>query len=610
MGDVVLSLKNILMNTSNINSCMKALNLDTSSSFLCFVKLLEDAVLDYPKYDDYSYLMKVSNYLERVYKKLSIKEQQGYRQTLSKIRKIYKKQSQSLIKGEREYFEKVYVKLGILLTCEKDKKENIETNSNGYDILHEIIFKFQNLEYLDDFLKRDSNILNSKKDDRPIFVDIISEYLNRVINNDSKGIEYFERVINKFLREETFDLFDQMRDDIINTLTTFMQKKKNLQTVRQVEIKKIIEAILGKKTIYDIFNINRNTLELTNDEMDMLKVDTNSKRILLNDYIITIDDFSSTVLDDGLSKVERLPSGNLLFKVHIASPLDTFSYYSRIIDDAKIKTSTIYFKDNNIPMLPPILSSDKLSLNEGEYRYAKTFCFEFDKFGNIVNYKFLNTIIKVSKKMSYDSLNEMYKSGGKDIDDEKMLYDYDLILSSLKRMFKNAKVYEEIKRENIIGHSQKIKSFSESLVSYSMILTGYIVAMYFHDNNLPYAYRCHNFDKEWQEFLNSYMEDGSSFNKKMLKDIKGSFPRSYYSRENKGHMGLDLDYYSHITSPLRRFCDILNMHALNLCYFKSPSDKEIYSLEKEIDKVCRYINMQSNTIDEYLMTDFDKVLKK
>ena len=174
MGDVVLSLKNILMNTSNINSCMKALNLDTSSSFLCFVKLLEDAVLDYPKYDDYSYLMKVSNYLERVYKKLSIKEQQGYRQTLSKIRKIYKKQSQSLIKGEREYFEKVYVKLGILLTCEKNKKENIETNSNGYDILHEIIFKFQNLEYLDDFLKRDSNILNSKKDDRPIFVDIIS----------------------------------------------------------------------------------------------------------------------------------------------------------------------------------------------------------------------------------------------------------------------------------------------------------------------------------------------------------------------------------------------------------------------------------------------------
>ena len=55
------------------------------------------------------------------------------------------------------------------------------------------------------------------------------------------------------------------------------------------------------------------------------------------------------------------------------------------------------------------------------------------------------------------------------------------------------------------------------------------------------------------------------------------------------------DYYN-----LRRFADDLNMYAINLCYLKNPTDKEIYKLEQEIDNTCDYINMQSNTIDSYV----------
>ena len=601
MKSTVSRFKNIVENTNNINACMKALNLDMSSTFLCFLKILEDAILNYHDYEDYAYLVKIANYLDRVYNKLTIKSKEEYRPVILKLRKVYKRQMQALIKNDRRYFEKVYVELGIILTNKKEEKDNDFSNIDTYEILHEIIFKFKNLEYLDDFVSRDAKVLNSTKNNISIFVEVIDEYINQIRNNNQAEIDFYERVINKFLLEETFDLTDQMKDNIIKTLQTFIEKNKNLSLNRLKEVKEIIEAIYKRKNLYEIFNINKNNLELTDSEYNRIEIDFNTKRKVMNDYIITIDDDSSIVLDDALSSVEKLPNGNLLLKVHIADPLATFSYRSRIMKDAKNKTSTIYLKDENIPMMPYILSADKLSLNEGEYRYAKTFCFEFDKYGSIVNYYFLNTIIKVSKRMSYDSLNEIYQCGGTTSQEELMIKYYDLIIFSLKKIFKNAHLYESMKKENIIGNSQKIGSFSENLVSYSMMLTGYMTAKYFHDHNLPYAYRCHNFDKDWQKFLSEYINNyDTTVNKKMLREILGTFPSSYYARLNQGHMGLGLDYYSHITSPLRRFCDILNMYALNTCYFNTPNDKDIYSLEQEIDKTCSYINMQNNTIDEYL----------
>ena len=102
------------------------------------------------------------------------------------------------------------------------------------------------------------------------------------------------------------------------------------------------------------------------------------------------------------------------------------------------------------------------------------------------------------------------------------------------------------------------------------------------------------------------MKSQNPEDKKIFKDLRVRLPKSYYSRGNIGHMGLKVDYYSHITSPLRRFSDILNMHCLNTCYFQRPTDSQLKKLEQEVIKTCEYINMQSNSIDEYL----SKVKKK
>ena len=168
-------------------------------------------------------------------------------------------------------------------------------------------------------------------------------------------------------------------------------------------------------------------------------------------------------------------------------------------------------------------------------------------------------------------------------------------------MFKNVRLYHEMKEELGNIHSEKTKGFSHNLVSYSMILTGYFMAKYFYEHKLPYIYRCHKIDEEWIKLLNAYIHNPNNLEfKNTIKSIKSNLPKSYYSGINEGHKGLELDYYSHTTSPLRRFSDLLNMHAINTCYFQVPLDQDVYQLENEVKEVSRYLNMQNNTIDDYV----------
>ena len=152
-------------------------------------------------------------------------------------------------------------------------------------------------------------------------------------------------------------------------------------------------------------------------------------------------------------------------------------------------------------------------------------------------------------------------------------------------MFKNVRDYEELKIRNFVLDEQKISSFSERLVSYSMVLTGYMTAKYMKEKNYPFVYRCNKLavlDEDIKERLN----------KDEIEKLQTFLSKSFYTRQNVGHEKLNVDTYGHITSPLRRFIDDLNMHSLDLCYFNKPNDKDIYFLEQEMDNTCNYVNEQ------------------
>ena len=165
----------------------------------------------------------------------------------------------------------------------------------------------------------------------------------------------------------------------------------------------------------------------------------------------------------------------------------------------------------------------------------------------------------------------------------------------------------QIKEKMGNRHSDKTSSFADKLVSYSMILTGHMTSKYFYTNSLPYVYRCNSIDQEWLNLLDETIGKCSSpEEQKMLKIVKSHLPKSHYSIDNLGHTGLGLESYSHITSPLRRFPDILNMHALDTCYFDTPDDMDIYELEEEIKLVSSHSNLFNNTLDDYMKSKCKK----
>jgi exoribonuclease R len=93
--------------------------------------------------------------------------------------------------------------------------------------------------------------------------------------------------------------------------------------------------------------------------------------------------------------------------------------------------------------------------------------------------------------------------------------------------------------------------------------------------------------------------------------LKDTYPKSFYTTNSHiGHVGIGVPHYSHVTSPLRRFADVLATEALNLMYFgKDVSDKEVYLLEDRLKEGCRYINERKTAID-YFNSRCGKVKKK
>ena len=192
-----------------------------------------------------------------------------------------------------------------------------------------------------------------------------------------------------------------------------------------------------------------------------------------------------------------------------------------------------------------------------------------------------------------------------------MLEGFYNILSSLRKMFKNVENYEKSKIKNIQGDKDYVSDFASQLVAHSMVSVGFSTAKFFMENNLPFAYRCQKFDNNWLSFLKTlHLDTSNPEYLKMLKSVNLGYPKSYYSSMNSGHLGLDVKSYSHTTSPLRRFCDILNHLALDTCYFKEPTDLELDNLLKEIQEVTPYLNMQRNTNEE-AVKEFskEKILK-
>ncbi len=489
-------------------------------------------------------------------------------------------------------------------------------NSQKKECLEFLIFYDKNISMIEKFLKENDSILNlNNKDEENIFLKILRKYLTTSDEED-----YLYHVILIIFKSKHGEQILKQKEkyiELINSSTTTSMKKiaKLMQLFDE-------EYCLASEELENKYNIHFNFPDAILHEVNTFKI-KNKKRI---DYTkqncITIDGELATCLDDAIY-IEKNKDGTYNLYIHIIDIPSFIPYNSMTREEASIRGETIYLRDRNILLYPSPVSNEVCSLLPNNYRNTITYIFRLDPKFNIIPNSFNITLgkIKVAHRLTYESVdNRIKKPLNSSLD--KMLI-YLLNFATIRKIAnKEKEIYREY--ENLINQqpnheSTKINvSNAANIVHESMILTNYQVAKTFKELSLPYIYRKLNIPS--QEQLEKKIMELKKLGTKIEKDkgflssLKDSYITPIYCQEPTYHVGLNIDCYSHSTSPSRRYMDSLGQYIIHdLLIDKNTTDKNIDKWEYTIDKSVQYINerkKQNETFErEYNYLSYKKLIK-
>ncbi|MGC8819691.1 MAG: ribonuclease R [Fervidobacterium sp.] len=356
-----------------------------------------------------------------------------------------------------------------------------------------------------------------------------------------------------------------------------------------------------------------------------------------NEIIVTIDGADAKDFDDAV-QVKKLPNGNYLLGVHIADVSHYVKPNTALDKEAFNRATSIYLADRVIPMLPFKLSNGLCSLVQGEDRLVMSLLMEIDEKGEVVNYKVGKGVIKSYRRLVYDDVNA-FLEGSPEGAKLKDLSEHIYLMKELKDILRENRrrrgAILDIEGDEIKiilddkGHAIDIiprkRGESEVIIEEFMIKANETVAEIFHNADIPFIYRIHeepDFDtlfqlKNYLSAIGINMKLPQQIHPKILQELLEktkdhplrssiqrllvrSMKRAIYSPSNVGHFGLASEAYTHFTSPIRRYPDLI-VHRLLKLYLETGgklSKKEIRSLERYLEKASVHCSKRERVADE------------
>lgn len=358
----------------------------------------------------------------------------------------------------------------------------------------------------------------------------------------------------------------------------------------------------------------------------------------------TIDPFDAKDFDDALS-IRKLENGRWEVGIHIADVSHYVKPNSILDKEAFVRATSVYLVDRVVPMLPEILSNNVCSLRPNEEKLTFSAVFEIDEEAQIKKEWFGRTIINSDRRFTYEEVQDILE--GKDGDFKEEIYLLNGLAKKLraKRMADGSITFEreEVKfnldeKGNPTGVYFKVMKDSNQLIEDFMLLANRRVAEYValarkagetekkkSDLRRPFLYRVHASPspqkiQEFSTFVATFGYRMNSGNNKsistslnqLLKEVQGkpeanmietlairTMAKAIYTTENIGHYGLGFHYYTHFTSPIRRYPDVM-AHRLLQFYIDADEFKKIGKPadQNEIEQECKHCSEREKAASE------------
>ncbi|GAB6100158.1 ribonuclease R [Halanaerocella petrolearia] len=357
-----------------------------------------------------------------------------------------------------------------------------------------------------------------------------------------------------------------------------------------------IEAIIRKLELPEEFpsEVQEMVAELSEE---IPEEEAERRKDLRDLMMVTIDGDDAKDFDDAVSIVD-LGDNQVRLGVHIADVTYYVEEGSVLDKEASKRGTSIYLVDRVIPMLPEKLSNNLCSLRSNEDRLAMTVLMDFDLgSGELLDYEITESIIEVNHRLTYNKVNQMLMDN-----DEELISQYDDVIDDLRMMEDLAAILRDNRQDkgsvdfdfseiNIVLDDEgspidivKVeRGVSEKLIEDFMIRTNEVVAEAMYYREVPFIYRVHEQPSlEDLTDLNQFLHNLGYHIKGLKEDIHPkalqtvlnkvagepeervvntvllrTMQQAHYHPQNVGHFGLASDCYSHFTSPIRRYPDLM-----------------------------------------------------
>jgi len=330
------------------------------------------------------------------------------------------------------------------------------------------------------------------------------------------------------------------------------------------------------------------------------------RRDMRNVLTFTIDPKDAKDFDDALS-FQKLENGNFEIGIHIADVSHYVQPDTILEDEAYNRATSVYLVDRVVPMLPEVLSNQACSLRPNEEKYTFSAVFELDEKANVINQWFGRTAINSNERFAYEEAQHIIETQEATIPKEisirgnaysvsnevvEAVLTFDRLAKIMRkaRMDAGAISFDKIEvkfhlseNNEPVGVFFKEAKEANKLIEEFMLLANRKVAEFIGKQKKTFVYRIHDSpDEDKLMALNGVisrfghsidLKDRKSINRslnKLLEDVKGkkeqnlvdtlairSMSKAVYTTENIGHYGLGFEYYTHFTSPIRRYPDVM-----------------------------------------------------